>query len=174
MELDLEHVNLGDIAQQVRNMTGSLVKGKPVEIVVDVDSELPSVWGDQVRLRQILNNLVSNAVKFTDNGEVRIKAHLVNHQMNGFGPGEAVLVQVADTGEGIAPEHLDLVFQQFRQVDNSSTRRAGGTGMGLTITRHLVQMHGGHIWVESMPGTGSTFSFTVPTASVSSKMSIGD
>jgi two-component system sensor histidine kinase ChiS len=78
-----------------------------------------------------------------------------------------VSISVKDTGEGIAEEHLDLVFQQFRQADNSSTRKAGGTGLGLTITKHLIEMQGGHIWVESTPGQGSTFTFTVPVAKVS-------
>jgi signal transduction histidine kinase len=115
------------------------------------------VCADRIRLRQVLNNLVSNAVKFTEQGEVRVLAHAdpENNQ---------VLIQVRDTGIGIAEEHLDAVFEQFRQVDGSSTRRAGGTGMGLTITRHLIEMHGGRIWVESTLGKGSTFCFTIPIA----------
>jgi signal transduction histidine kinase len=75
-------------------------------------------------------------------------------------------IDVIDTGEGIAPGSLDLVFEQFRQADNSSTRKAAGTGMGLTITRRLVEMHGGTIWVNSELGIGSTFSFTIPAASI--------
>jgi two-component system sensor histidine kinase ChiS len=167
-------VILDDIAQQVRNITGSLVKDKPVEMVVDIDPELPQVRADQVRLRQILNNLVSNAAKFTNEGEIRIRAELLSEPLDNFGSGEAVLISVRDTGEGIAPDHLDLVFEQFQQVDGSSTRKASGTGMGLTITRHLIQMHGGRIWVESTVGEGSTFYFTIPVTHVSDVMGVGD
>jgi signal transduction histidine kinase len=101
-------------------------------------------------------NLLSNAVKFTERGSVVVSTGTLD---NGFG-----YVNVKDTGIGIAPEHLSVIFEQFRQVDGSSTRRAGGTGLGLTITRHLVHMHGGEIFVESQPGVGSTFTFTLPPA----------
>jgi signal transduction histidine kinase len=155
MELDLESVEVSGVAEDVYRITQILVKNKPVQIVLDLDPDLPKVCADRIRLRQVLNNLVSNAVKFTEQGEVRMLAHAdpENNQ---------VLIQVRDTGIGIAEEHLDAVFEQFRQVDGSSTRRAGGTGMGLTITRHLVEMHGGRIWVESVLGKGSTFCLTIP------------
>jgi len=156
MELDIEPVMLTDVADEVARITSILLKEKPVELVIDIPESLPQLVGDKVRLRQILNNLVANAAKFTNKGEIRI--HAQPHTQPNM-----VLISVRDTGEGIAPHHLDLVFQQFRQVDSSSTRKAGGTGMGLTITRHLVNMHGGEIWVESELGKGSTFRFTIPT-----------
>jgi two-component system sensor histidine kinase ChiS len=165
MELDLETVKLGEVAEEVRRITNVLYKDKPVELIIDVSPDLPEVWADQVRLRQIMTNLVSNAGKFTSQGEVRISAQMVSAQYSS--QSDMISISIADTGEGIAEEHLDLVFQQFRQADNSSTRKAGGTGLGLTITRHLVEMQGGHIWVESTPGAGSTFTFTVPVAKVS-------
>jgi signal transduction histidine kinase len=165
MELDLETVKLDDVAEEVRRITSVLYKDKPVELVIDLSPDLPEVWADQVRLRQIMTNLVSNAGKFTSQGEVRISAQTVNAQHSD--QPDMISISVIDTGEGIAEEHLDLVFQQFRQADNSSTRKAGGTGLGLTITKHLIEMQGGHIWVESIPGQGSTFTFTVPVAKVS-------
>jgi two-component system sensor histidine kinase ChiS len=104
-----------------------------------------------------LNNLVSNAVKFTSEGYVRITAQHVPDE-------RVVTVSVEDTGIGIAPEHIEVIFERFRQVDGSSSRRAGGTGLGLNITKRLVEMHGGRIWVESELGKGSRFSFTMPVA----------
>src|SRR5260221_3759342 len=166
MELDLEAVKLQEVADEVHSITNILLKEKSVELVMDIDPNLPDVWGDQVRLRQILNNLVSNANKFTNEGEIRVRASFTDEYHTEDGSG-MILVEVMDTGEGIAEDHLDLVFQQFRQVDSSSTRRAGGTGMGLAITRHLIEIHGGTIWVTSQLGQGSTFAFTVPAAQVS-------
>jgi two-component system, cell cycle sensor histidine kinase PleC len=107
-----------------------------------------------VRLRQIIWNLVSNAVKFTEQGSVTLT---VGKRDDGF-----AYLSVKDTGIGISKEDLDVVFQQFRQVDGSTTRRAGGTGLGLTITRHMVHLHGGEIWLDSEPGVGSTFTLTLP------------
>ncbi|HVO71631.1 MAG TPA: ATP-binding protein, partial [Aggregatilineaceae bacterium] len=164
MELDLEAIRVAEVAEEVAQITSILLKDKPVELVIDLAPDLPEVWADKVRLRQVLNNLVSNAAKFTNQGEIRIVAQLT--ERSGTDNNKMVLVRVTDTGEGIAPEHLELVFQQFRQVDSSSTRRAGGTGMGLTITRHLVHMQGGEIGVESTVGEGSIFYFTVPVAPV--------
>jgi two-component system sensor histidine kinase/response regulator len=97
---------------------------------------------------------VSNAVKFTEEGSVTVSIGTLNER--------EAFVRVKDTGIGIAPEDIDMIFDQFRQVDGSSTRRAGGTGLGLAITRHLIHLHGGEIYVESEPGKGSTFWFTLP------------
>jgi signal transduction histidine kinase/PAS domain-containing protein len=155
MELDLDKVRLADVAEEVYRMTHVLVKSKPVQIVMDIDPNLPSLQADQVRLRQILNNLVSNAIKFTEEGEIRVKAMRSTEDHH-------ALIQVIDTGMGIAPDQLSRVFERFHQADSSSTRRAGGTGMGLTITRHLVHLHGGEIGAESTQGAGSTFWFTIP------------
>jgi CheY-like chemotaxis protein len=115
--------------------------------------ELPTVWADAQRVRQVLLNLLSNAAKFTDEGEITLSAEI--------GP-EFVTISVADTGIGIDPEAQDRLFIPFQQVDGSTTRRAGGTGLGLAISRSFVEMHGGEIWVESEPGQGATFSFTLP------------
>jgi signal transduction histidine kinase len=101
----------------------------------------------------VLLNLVSNAIKFTEAGSVSIRAKVEDG---------AFLVSVTDTGVGIAPEHRERIFEEFQQVDTSSTRRKGGTGLGLAIARRIVELHGGRIWVESTPGHGSTFAFTLP------------
>ncbi|HEY5676638.1 MAG TPA: ATP-binding protein, partial [Myxococcales bacterium] len=131
---------------------------KRLEFTLDVDDDVPAtVAGDAVRLRQIVVNLVGNAIKFTDKGWVRVHvrqgAHVDGHAM--------LHVVVADSGIGIPPEKQSVVFEPFSQADASITRRYGGSGLGLAICSTLVRMMGGRIWVESTPGAGSTFSFTV-------------
>jgi signal transduction histidine kinase len=157
LELDRTALPLAVVVEEVQRATAILVKDKPVEIKVELPADLPTIYADHVRLRQILNNLVSNAVKFTSEGYVRITAQHVPDE-------RVVTVSVEDTGIGIAPEHIEVIFERFRQVDGSSSRRAGGTGLGLNITKRLVEMHGGRIWVESELGKGSKFSFTMPVA----------
>jgi signal transduction histidine kinase len=117
---------------------------------------------DPHKLRQILLNLVGNAVKFTHEGRVEVEA---------VASGETLLLRVHDTGIGIAPEHLERVFEPFWQVDSSKARRVGGTGLGLSITRKLAQLLGGDVEVQSEPGRGSTFTvwLPVPAGSVSAR-----
>jgi signal transduction histidine kinase len=101
----------------------------------------------------VLLNLVGNAIKFTEAGQVATR---VNVSDGSF------VVSVADTGPGIAPADQQKIFEEFQQIDNATIRKKGGTGLGLTIARRIVEMHGGQLWVKSMPGKGSTFWFTVP------------
>jgi PAS domain S-box-containing protein len=155
MKMDRHPLDLSKSVGEVMHLAQVLVKDKPITLHFE-RGDAPIVMADPVRLRQIVMNLLSNAVKFTERGSVVVSTGTLD---NGFG-----YVKVKDTGIGIAPEHLSVIFEQFRQVDGSSTRRAGGTGLGLTITRHLVHMHGGEIFVESQPGVGSTFTFTLPPA----------
>ncbi len=155
MELDLESLPLSEVVEDIARIVPALIREKSVTFVKDVPGALPHLLADRQRLRQILTNLVSNAIKFTDRGSIRVEA---------VQNADQVEITVRDTGTGIAPEHLGLIFEQFRQVDNSSTRRVGGTGLGLPITQRLVRMHGGDIRVESTPGSGSAFIFTIPTA----------
>ena len=131
---------------------------KELELLCDVDPSVPSgVIGDPVRFQQILTNLVGNAVKFTSKGHV-----LVSVREDARAEGRTRLhVAVADTGIGITPDKLETIFEPFRQADGSTTRRFGGTGLGLTISATLVQLMGGRLWVESDPGRGSRFHFTV-------------
>jgi signal transduction histidine kinase len=158
MEIEQARIKLDTVAHEVTQMTSILLKDKPVTLSLDIPAALPDLWADNVRLRQILNNLVSNAIKFTEEGEVRIAA---NYQANA----NEITVSVSDTGIGIEAEKLGLIFERFTQVDSSSARRAGGTGLGLTITRHLIQLHGGQIWADSTPDVGTTIYFTIPLAS---------
>jgi signal transduction histidine kinase len=121
-----------------------------------IDESLPSGKGDERRITQALLNLVGNAIKFTETGEVAIKATAANG---------AFQVAVIDTGPGIPIEHQQRIFGEFQQIDSSSTRKKGGTGLGLSISKKIIEMHGGRIWVESEPGKGSIFSFTLPLQS---------
>ncbi|MBP8974945.1 MAG: hypothetical protein KBH93_13845, partial [Anaerolineae bacterium] len=158
MDLALERVRLHDLVEEVAATSHMLLKGKPVELIVDVPEDLPDVQADLLRLRQIVSNLLANAAKFTDEGTITLRADIYERDPRWL------LVSCSDTGIGIAPEKLQVIFDRFRQVDQSYSRRAGGTGLGLSITRQLVQMHGGVLWVESAPGAGSTFYFTIPIA----------
>jgi signal transduction histidine kinase len=114
---------------------------------------LPVGLGDEQRLTQVLLNLVGNAIKFTDTGEVRVRASSANGHFE---------VSVTDTGPGIPEEHQARIFEHFHQVDSSLTKAKGGTGLGLAIAKEIVEMHGGRIWVESTLGKGSTFQMELP------------
>ncbi len=153
MELVIEPLNLIDIAKSVMSTAIALVKDKPVRLDQEVPADLPQVMADQTRVRQIMLNLVSNAAKFTEKGSITLRIWA--------GPKD-VYISVTDTGIGVAPEKLDHIFEEFTQADASTTRRYGGTGLGLAITKKFVEMHRGRIWVESQPGVGSTFTFTLP------------
>jgi signal transduction histidine kinase len=119
-----------------------------------VDPRLGEIVADERKFKQIVLNLLSNAVKFTpDNGRIDVTARLEGHD---------VLVAVHDTGIGIAPQDQAAVFEEFRQVGSDYTRKQEGTGLGLTLTKRFVELHGGRIWLESEPGKGSTFTFTIP------------
>jgi CheY-like chemotaxis protein/HPt (histidine-containing phosphotransfer) domain-containing protein len=133
-------------------------KGKGLGMVCHIAPEVPAfVVGDPGRLRQVLLNLGSNAIKFTEHGEIVVDAALAAHDAEGV----VVHFSVSDTGIGIARGKQASIFEAFTQEDSSTTRRFGGTGLGLTISAHLVAMMQGRIWVESEPGKGSTFHFTV-------------
>jgi signal transduction histidine kinase len=153
IDLTYEEVDLSDIFKTVIATTRALVKDRPITLRVDVPDDLSTAWGDAQRVRQILINLLSNASKFTSEGEIVVQAR--------EGP-EFVTISVSDTGIGIKPEAQTRLFIPFQQVDGSTTRRAEGTGLGLAISRSFVDMMGGEIWVESEPGKGSTFCFTLP------------
>jgi signal transduction histidine kinase/putative methionine-R-sulfoxide reductase with GAF domain len=151
--LELSDYCIQDIAQTVRSTLEPLAADKKLAFKVDVASQLPSGRGDGRRLTQVLINLVGNAIKFTDAGEIAIKAEANNGSFH---------VSVRDTGPGISAADQAKLFQEFQQADNAITRKKGGTGLGLAISKRIVEMHGGKIWVESQPGQGSTFSFTLP------------
>jgi signal transduction histidine kinase len=145
--------SMRELVLDVVGATEALAAEKKLALEVDVASDLPPGRGDERRLIQVLINLVSNAIKFTEAGSVGIRARAEDGSF---------LVTVTDTGVGIAPEHRERIFEEFQQVDSSSTRKKGGTGLGLAIAKRIVELHGGRIWVDSTPGQGSIFTFTLP------------
>jgi GAF domain-containing protein len=151
--LELSDYCIQDIAQTVRSTLEPLASDKKLAFKVEMGPELPPGHGDGRRLTQVLINLVGNAIKFTDAGEVAIKAEAHNGSFH---------VSVRDTGPGISAADQAKLFQEFQQADNAITKKKGGTGLGLSISKRIIEMHGGKIWVESQPGQGSTFAFTLP------------
>ncbi|MGJ3239123.1 MAG: GAF domain-containing protein [Anaerolineae bacterium] len=154
MRLSRQEKDVVEILKHIVISSQVLVKDKPVEILLEEASPVDLTYIDPVRINQIMLNLVGNAIKFTEEGSVTVRYGMANQ--------DYIKVEIIDTGMGMSPEQLALIFQRFRQVDGSSTRRAGGTGLGLTITKQLVEMHGGEIGVSSEVGVGSTFFFTLP------------
>lgn len=161
MELAIEEIQIDELIKSVVSTAVGLVKEKPVSIHNNVPAHLPLVYADKTRIRQVLLNLLQNASKFTDEGSISVDANVQNNE---FGAPELV-ISVKDTGIGIALEDQEKLFEPFSQVDDSPTRKTGGSGLGLSISRRLVEMQGGRIWLESEVNKGSTFSFSVPVAS---------
>jgi signal transduction histidine kinase/HAMP domain-containing protein len=153
LTLTLEDYSLGQIVRSAVTAVEPLARSKGLALAATVPEHLPLGRGDERRLTQVLFNLAGNAVKFTERGAVDIFADAVDGHFE---------IIVRDTGPGIAPEDQSLIFEEFQQVDNSSTRQKGGTGLGLAISRRFVEMHGGTIDVESVPGSGSTFRIRIP------------
>ncbi|MFZ2078703.1 MAG: ATP-binding protein [Xanthobacteraceae bacterium] len=151
--LELSEYSVQDIAQTVRSTLEPLASDKKLAFKLEVAPQLPTGHGDGRRLTQVLINLVGNAIKFTDTGEVAIKAAATDGSFR---------LSVCDTGPGISAADQAKLFQEFQQADNSITRKKGGTGLGLAISKRIIEMHGGRIWIDSVVGQGSTFSFTVP------------
>jgi PAS domain S-box-containing protein len=158
--LDIENTAfaLDDVIANVTTLTAQKAHEKGLEFLADLPPTVPQhLVGDPLRLGQILTNLVNNAVKFTEQGEIRLKAELVERT----GDKVQLRFSVRDTGMGMTPEQAGKLFQPFTQADTSTTRKHGGTGLGLTISRRMVELMGGRIWIESQPGVGSVFLFTV-------------
>jgi signal transduction histidine kinase/class 3 adenylate cyclase len=156
LALRLTAVDIHSIADVVVTFSRTLTR-PGVAVVLDVPVDLPLVRGDEARLQQVLFNLVGNAVKFTHEGQIRVRAAR---------DGDRLVVAVSDTGIGIPRERQTDIFRPFEQGDGSTARVYGGTGLGLSITQRLVELHGGSLGVDSEPGRGSTFSFTLPLAPV--------
>ena len=153
LTLSLNNYSMQDVVQTVFMGVESLAAEKKLDLKAAVAQDLPPGHGDERRLSQVLLNLVGNAIKFTETGEVRVEVKVSDG---------AFRVAVSDTGPGIALSDQARIFEEFHQVDSSSIRKKGGTGLGLSIAKRIVEMHGGRIWVESSPGKGSTFWFTLP------------
>jgi signal transduction histidine kinase len=158
--LNMTEYAIESVVETVRAATESLAQNKKLTLTTSVDKSLPVGLGDEQRLTQVLLNLVGNAIKFTDAGEVSIAAGARNGRF---------AVSVTDTGPGIPLDQHDRIFEQFHQVDSSNTKAKGGTGLGLAIAKQIVEMHGGRIWVVSTPGKGSTFQMELPTRAESHK-----
>lgn len=157
IEIKLEPIDLTQSLRDVVSQLKPIADSKHLCLMLDIEENLPKVLADGQRCRQILLNLVSNALKFTEQGGVTISATLLHRD-------DTVRIAVRDTGIGISPAALNYIFEAFRQADGSTTRRFGGTGLGLTIAKKLVELQGGEVAVESVVGQGSTFSFTLPVA----------
>lgn len=153
MELRYEMVDVRDLVNDIVATAMPLAQEKGLELITDIEPDVDLVEADRTRMRQILWNITGNAIKFTEKGSVTISAQVDRRNL---------LMGVRDTGIGIRPEDIPIVFEQFRQIDGSLNRRAGGTGLGMPITKNLVELHGGTIWVESVLGMGTTFWFTIP------------
>jgi signal transduction histidine kinase len=153
MVIDLADYSLKDVVQTVCTAVEPLAADKKLALKAEISTDLPPGRGDERRLTQVLLNLVGNAIKFTDAGEVAIKVAAANGRFS---------VAVHDTGPGISATDQAKLFQEFQQADNSVTRKKSGTGLGLAISKRIVEMHGGQIWLESTVGQGSTFFVTLP------------
>jgi signal transduction histidine kinase len=151
--LALNDYSLKDVVHGVYGAVETLAASKNLAFKVEMAPNMPAGRGDERRLTQVLLNLVGNAIKFTDNGEIMIMASAADGAYN---------LAVRDTGPGISEADQSKLFQEFQQADSSITKSKGGTGLGLAISKRIIEMHGGRIWVESRPGEGSTFSLTLP------------
>lgn len=163
LRLHLEEVDVAESAEAMIETVEGLLENKPIELQLDIGPELPPVRADRRRIRQILLNLLSNAAKFTDEGNVTLRLR----KTESYDPRAECLdpyleISVIDTGIGIPEDRQDDIFEEFTQVDGSSSRRASGTGLGLPLTKKLVELHGGKIWVESALEKGSTFTVLLP------------
>ncbi len=157
IELQLKPVGMREVVEIVLTLSQSLVGNKDLKLVNAISYDLPSALADENRLQQILYNLVGNGIKFTDSGSVEVSAQMLEE--------ERIAISVTDTGIGISEDKFELVFQSFEQADGSTAREYGGTGLGLTITKMLVELHQGEITLESSVGIGSRFTFTLPMVS---------
>ena len=148
-----------DVLEQVSTLNESLLKKKLLSLSVETEPGLPRMSADREKIAHVVGNLLGNAIEFTPSGG-RVWVRASRRQVADGAP--SLMVEVGDTGLGIAPEHHDLIFREFAQVDSTPSRAHHGTGLGLTIARKLVELHGGRIWLESELGKGSRFFFAVP------------
>jgi len=157
MNLNPEVFNFNELLKEVTSITSTLASERHIALFIADDSDQDvEIYADSTRIRQVMINLVNNAIKFTANGKISLRVFRMD--------GSRVRVCVKDTGLGIPPDQLEAIFQEFTQVDSSTTRKAGGTGLGLPISRRLIKMHGGRLWAEStgIEGEGSTFYIELP------------
>lgn len=164
MNLHLEKFKVHEVLDEVTSITSTLASEKNLSLFIEPDSDSEiEIFADVTRLRQVMINLVNNSIKFTEKGKVTMRVDALGDSQ--------VLITVKDTGIGIPANQLETVFQEFSQVDTSTTRKVGGTGLGLPISRRLVEMHGGRMWAEStgISGEGSTFLVELPLVAISTE-----
>ncbi len=152
-KLHLETADLHHICEEAMTNTRGLILDKPIELIRDYPAAWPLVQVDKMRIKQALINLLGNAAKYTEEGYIALRVHPKDHLL---------YLIVEDTGIGIAPQYQEIIFQEFRQVDETAARKRIGTGLGLPITRHLIERHGGTITLDSAPGGGSKFTIILP------------
>jgi len=162
MDMFIQEVDMNNLLKSTASMARGLLKQKPVKLILEIDETLPPLFADKRRLRQVLLNLVSNAVKFTRAGSITLAAHLQD---------DMIQIAVRDTGMGIAPEDQEIIFEPFHQVENELFNEMG-TGLGLPIAKHFVEAHGGRIWLESQVGSGTTFYVAWPIKTTRGQLSV--
>ena len=155
MELRYEEIDMRQMANDVIATAAPLAETKNLQLYCNIGDDVDIVEADRTRLRQVMWNIIGNAIKFTEKGHVALNMQMQNNNL---------LVSIEDTGIGIKEENVHIVFEQFRQIDGNLNRSVGGTGLGMPITKKLIELHGGEIWIESSVGRGSTFWFTIPNA----------
>ncbi|MHC4270337.1 MAG: HAMP domain-containing sensor histidine kinase [Planctomycetota bacterium] len=154
IEWKMEHLSVAEIIKRATVLThSSFEEYHIIKLIIDVEDELPEVVGDKNRLEQVVINLISNAIKFTEDGSIKCRARNINNE---------IVVSVIDTGKGISEDDHERIFDKFKQTGTVLKGKPKGTGLGLPICKEIVAHHGGRIWVESELGKGSTFSFTLP------------
>ncbi|MBD0364082.1 MAG: response regulator, partial [Coleofasciculus sp. C3-bin4] len=153
VDWNMQYFSVHELIERASSATFALIEQKGLELIIDVKEDLPKILGDRDRLLQVVINLISNALKFTEDGAVTCKASCTDHE---------ITISVIDTGIGIPEVDQPKIFEKFKQVGNTLTDKPKGTGLGLSICQQIVKHHGGKIWVESELGEGSTFSFTLP------------
>jgi len=164
LRLDFQAVDLVELIDEIKRSAHTLIDSKDQVLELDIPSDLPNLWGDRTRLIQVLTNLINNAHKYTPSGgTILVSAQFTEHQWDADNSPMVVHISVQDNGIGINPEDQKKIFQKFFRADDQKVRDIPGTGLGLNITKTLVEMQGGKIWFESAPNQGTTFHFTVPT-----------
>jgi signal transduction histidine kinase len=165
VEWQMEQLAISEVVERAAAATTPLFDhNENLDLVTEVPDGLPELIGDRNRLIQVVINLISNAVKFTEKGSVTCRVDEVDRE---------VVVRVVDTGLGISEADMGRVFEQFTQVGDTLTNKPSGTGLGLPISKEIVEHHGGRIWVESEPGQGSTFAFSLPIPETQSEIGEG-
>ncbi|HNB50516.1 MAG TPA: HAMP domain-containing sensor histidine kinase, partial [Anaerolineales bacterium] len=169
LRLEFSSVAFQEVVDEVVRSTKGQIDQKEQTLVVEVPDDLPEVWGDRTRIIQVLTNLVSNAYKYTpQQGNIFIRAVLAQNQWdtNAEAAPEVLHIYVQDTGIGIKPEDQKQIFSKFFRSDDPKARESPGTGLGLNITKNLVELQGGQIWFESEYRKGTAFHFTLPVAEI--------